>query len=45
MTASDNSCGALPVVMPVLLSALLVNFPGESGKARTESIPLQADGC
>lgn len=42
---SEGSCGALPVVMPVLLTALLVKFPGESGKARTESIPLQGDGC
>lgn len=42
---SEGICGALPVVMPVLLTALLTKFPGESGKPRTESIPLPGTGC
>lgn len=36
---SEGSCGTLPTIMPTLLQALLSEFPGTSGSARTVNIP------
>jgi hypothetical protein len=36
---SEGSCGNLPTIMPTFLQALLSEFPGTSGIARTVSLP------
>lgn len=36
---SEGTCGNLPTIMPILLQAMLANFPGESGKARSVELP------
>ncbi|GJI97034.1 hypothetical protein RugamoR57_37520 [Duganella caerulea] len=36
---SEGSCGNLPTVMPSFIQALLSEFPGTSGTARTVSLP------
>lgn len=43
--SSKGRCGQIAVVMDALLEALFQNFPGESGKARSISVPYNGDGC
>lgn len=40
---SEGGCGALPAVMPSLLTGLMQRFPGESGKARQETVQMPVD--
>lgn len=42
---SEGECGALPVIMPTLIQAFLVRFPGESGKQRIEVLPFTPPDC
>lgn len=42
---SEGTCKLLPAVMPTLITSMLANFPGESGKPRRELAPFDPGNC